>query len=83
MSDEITAGAAIYDLRAKQPISYKHEFTCAGCSGDVWIAVHHGRQDWCLTCQIIGPEATVALRDYQDRRTSSERLSDCQTPPKV
>lgn len=56
-----TTGATVHDLRAKQPVSYGHHITCSGCGEDVWIAVHHGRQDWCLTCQTIGPEAAIEL----------------------
>lgn len=61
MSTEDYRLCPIYDIRAKQPVTDGHEIVCTGCGEDVWIAVHHGRQDWCLTCQAIGPEAAIAL----------------------
>jgi hypothetical protein len=71
----------IHDLRAKQPVTYGHEIICSGCGEEVWIAVHHGRQDWCLTCQAVGPAAAIELRvKMRDQiiapRTGNERLSD-------
>lgn len=68
MSIEDYRSCPIYDLRAKQPVSYGHEIVCTGCGDEVWIAVHHGRQDWCLTCQTIGPEAAIAFRDRVSSR---------------
>lgn len=53
---------SVHDLRAKQPVSYGHHIVCTGCGEDVWIAVHHGRQDWCLMCQAIGPEQSKQLQ---------------------
>jgi hypothetical protein len=48
---------------------YRHEIVCTGCGENVWIAVHHGRQDWCLMCQEVGPQAAITLRDRPTQLT--------------